>query len=152
MAEGRDPLRDFLESTQLWYRFIEFDEPVKTVEQAQKKVPIEKIAKSIVLVDYDGAPLLVVVPAKNRIRFAKIKKFLNVKDVRLATPEETLKYSGYEAGGVPPFNEIRRVLLDPMVLDNETSIVGGGNVKRLVEIKTHDIVSTLQPKIVNIVE
>ena len=136
----------------LWHRFIEFNEPVKTVEQAKQKVSIEKIAKSIVLVDYDGAPLLAIVPAKNRLRFAKIKKVLNVRDVRLATPEETLKYSGYAAGGVPPFNKIQRVLLDPLVLDNETSIVGGGNVNRLVEVRTQDIVSTLRPKIVNIVD
>jgi prolyl-tRNA editing enzyme YbaK/EbsC (Cys-tRNA(Pro) deacylase) len=152
MVDNPDSLRDFLESMKLWHRFIEFNEPVKTVEQAKKKVPIEKIAKSIVLVDYDTAPLLAILPAKNRVRFAMINKALNVKDVRLATPEETLKYSGYAAGGVPPFNKIQRVLLDPLVLENETSIVGGGNVNRLVEVRTQDIVSTLQPIIVNIVE
>ena len=152
MVDNPDSLRDFLESMKLWHRFIEFNEPVKTVEQAKKKVPIEKIAKSIVLVDYDTAALLAILPAKNRVRFAMINKALNVKGVRLATPEETLKYSGYAAGGVPPFNKIQRVLLDPLVLENETSIVGGGNVNRLVEVRTQDIVSTLQPIIVNIVE
>jgi len=152
MVENPDSLRDFFESMKLWHRFIKFNEPVKTVEQAKQKVPIEKIAKSIVLVDYDGVPLLAIVLAKNRVRFAKIKKVLNVKDVRLASPEETLKYSGYAAGGVPPFNKIQRVLLDPLVLDNETSIVGGGNVNRLVEVRTQDIVNTLRPKIVNIVD
>ena len=147
-----DSLREFFEAEKLWHRFIEFDEPVITVEQAKKKVPIEKIAKSMVLVDYDGSPLLAVIPAKNKIRFAKIKKLLNLRDVRLATPEETLRYSGYDAGGVPPFNHIERILIDPLVLDNDTSIVGGGNITRLAEVKTQDIVRLMHPKIANIVE
>jgi len=113
MVENPDSLQDFFESMKLWHRFIESNQPVKTVEQAKQKVPIEKIAKSLVLVDYDAAPLLAIVPATKRVRFAKIKNVLNVKDVRLASPEETLKYSGYAAGGVPPFNKIKRVLLDP---------------------------------------
>jgi prolyl-tRNA editing enzyme YbaK/EbsC (Cys-tRNA(Pro) deacylase) len=147
-----DALREFFETEKLWHKFIDFEDPVITVEQAKRRVPIEKIVKSIVLVGYDGFPLLAVVPAKNRIRFAKIKKLLNLRDIRLATPEETLRYSGYEVGGVSPFNHIERVLIDPLVLDNETSIVGGGNVKRLVEVKTQDIVRLMHPKIANIVE
>ena len=133
------------------YMAIVIEGKAEIVEK-DRWIPIEKIVKSIVLVDYDGAPLLAIVPAKNRVRFAKIKKIVNIKDVRLATPEETLEYSGYVVGSVPPFNKIRRVLLDPLVLGNETSIVGGGHVKRLVEVRTQDIVNALEPKIVNIVE
>jgi len=43
LSEG---LKAFLASRGVWHRFIEFEEPVKTVEQAARKVPVEKIAKS----------------------------------------------------------------------------------------------------------
>jgi prolyl-tRNA editing enzyme YbaK/EbsC (Cys-tRNA(Pro) deacylase) len=144
-------LKAFVNSKGVWHRFIEFSEPVKTVEQASRQVDADKIAKSIVMVDANGEPLIAIVPAKSRVSFAKIKARLAVKDVRLASPEEVLKYSGYPAGGVPPFNDIKRALLDPQVLRNETTIVGGGDVDKLLEIKTRDIVGVLGPLIADII-
>lgn len=156
-AEGTLPVTDYakklrtvLTSKRVWHRFIEFNEPVKTVEQASRRVEAEKIAKSIVMVDPQGIPLLAIVPAKSRVSHKKIKKLLSVKDVRLASPEEVLKHSGYPVGGVPPFNNIKRVLVDPEVLKNETAIVGGGDVDKLLEIMTADMVAILEPTIADI--
>jgi len=142
----------FLTSKNVWHRLIEFSEPVKTVEQAARKVQVERIAKSIVMVDSDGGSLLAIVPAKSKVSHRKIKALLAVKDVRLASPEEVLKRSGYPAGGVSPFNNINRVLLDPQVLKNETTVVGGGDIDKLLEIRTKDIVDILNPKIADITQ
>jgi prolyl-tRNA editing enzyme YbaK/EbsC (Cys-tRNA(Pro) deacylase) len=147
-----ETLKAALTSKNLWHRFIEFDEPVKTVEQAGRNVPVEKIVKSIVMIDSDGSPLLAILPAKCRVSHRKIKRLLAVRDVRLASPDEVLKYSGYPAGGVPPLNNIKRVLVDQQVLKMETVIVGGGDVNKLVEIQTRDIVDVLNPKMADIVE
>lgn len=136
----------------MWHRFIEFGEPVRTVEQAARKVSVEKIAKSIVMVDSNGDSLLAIIPAQSKVSHNKIKFILGVKDVRLASPEEVLKHSGYPAGGVSPFNNISRVLLDPHVLKSETVIVGGGDIDRLIEIRTKDIVNLLKPRIDDIIQ
>jgi prolyl-tRNA editing enzyme YbaK/EbsC (Cys-tRNA(Pro) deacylase) len=141
-----------LSSKNVWHGFIEFSEPVKTVDQAGRKVQVEKIAKSIVMVDSAGDSLLAIVPAKSKVSHKKLKSILAVRDVRLATPEEVLKHSGYPAGGVPPFNHIIRILLDPQVLEKETAIVGGGDVNKLLEARTRDIVAILSPKIADISE
>jgi Cys-tRNA(Pro)/Cys-tRNA(Cys) deacylase len=143
-------LRSFLVSHRIWHRFIEFDEPVKTVEQAARKVDVEQIVKSIVLVDSDNAPLLVVLPAKNRISYRKLKALLGVKDVRLANEEEVLTYSGYPVGGVPPFNLLGRTFVDREVLKNHTAIAGGGDTNKLVELHTKDIIETLKPTIADL--
>jgi prolyl-tRNA editing enzyme YbaK/EbsC (Cys-tRNA(Pro) deacylase) len=140
----------FLTSADVWHRFVEFSEPVKTVEQARRKVPAEKIAKSIVMVDSEGSPLLAIVKAQSRVSHRKIKRLLAVRDVRLATPDEVLRLSGYPVGGVPPFNQIKRVLLDPEVLKSETCFVGGGDVNKLMEIKTDDLLHTLKPEVAEI--
>ena len=150
MAEYSQRLREFLVHKNLWHRFIEFSEPVKTVEQAGGKVPVEKIVKSIVMIDSDGNPLLAIVKAQSMVSFRKIKKLLEVKDVRLASPEEVLRHSGFPAGGVPPLNNIRRVLLDPEVLKSETCIAGGGDVNMLMEVKTKDVVDALRPRVADI--
>jgi prolyl-tRNA editing enzyme YbaK/EbsC (Cys-tRNA(Pro) deacylase) len=143
-------LKALLISHNLWHRFIEFSEPVKTVEQAGRKVQVEKVAKSIVMVDSNSEFLLAIVPAQSKVSHKKIKSLLAVRDVRLASPDEVLKYSGYPVGGVPPFNNIKRVLVDPQILRNETVIVGGGDVDKLVEVRTKDIVGFSKPRIADI--
>jgi len=150
MPNYSEKLKALLLSRNLRFRFIEFSEPVRTVEQAGRKVPVEKIVKSIVMIDSGGNPLLAIVKAQSMVSHRKIKSLLAVKDVRLASPEEVLEHSGYPAGGVPPFNSINRVLFDPEILKNETCIAGGGDVDKLIEVRTKDIVDMLRPRIADI--
>ena len=138
-------LRTTLVSKGIWHRFIEFNEPVRTVEEAARKVSADKIIKSIVLVGSDKKPILAILPAKNKISYKKIKTLLKVKDVRLAQPDEVLEHSGYPVGGVPPFNKISRILLDPTVQRNARSIAGGGDPDTLVELETRDMLEFLDP-------
>jgi len=138
-------LRTTLVSKGIWHRFIEFSEPVRTVEEAARKIPADRIIKSIVLVGSDKKPILAILPARNRISYKKIKTLLKVKDVRLAQPDEVLEHSGYPVGGVPPFNKITRILLDPTIQRNFRSIAGGGDPDKLVELETQDILKFLDP-------
>ena len=138
-------LRATLVAKGIWHRFIEFDEPVRTVEEAARKVPADRIIKSIVLIGSDKEPILAILPAQNRISYKKIKTLLKVKDVRLAQSGEVLEHSGYPVGGVPPFNKITRILLDPTVQRNAKSIAGGGDPDKLVELETRDILEFLNP-------
>ena len=140
-----ETLREFLVSRRVWHRFIEFDDPVRTVDEAARKVPAERIIKSIVLVGSDKKPILAILPARNKISYKKIKMLLNLKDVRLAQPEEVLQHSGYPVGGVPPFNKISRILIDPAVQRNARSIAGGGDPDKLVELETKDVIELLDP-------
>ena len=140
-----ETLRAFLVSQGIWHRFIEFDEPVKTVEQAARKVAVDLIAKSIILVDSNNQPLMIILGAKNRISYKKAKGLAGVKDMRLANEKEVLAYSGYPVGGVPPFNQVKRAFLDRQVLQKDTAIVGGGDINKLVEIRTKDIVENVRP-------
>ena len=140
-----ESLRTTLVSKGIWHRFIEFDEPVRTVEEAARKVSADKIIKSIVLIGSDEKPILAILPARNKISYKKIKTLLKVKDVRLAQPDEVLEHSGYPVGGVPPFNKISRILLDPTVRRNARSIAGGGDPDKLVELETRDMLEFLDP-------
>ena len=140
-----EALRTTLVAKGIWHRFIEFDQPVRTVEEAARKVPADRIIKSIVLIGSDDKPILAILPANNRISYKKIKTLLKVKDVRLAQPDEVLEHSGYPVGGVPPFNKITRILLDPTVQRNARSIAGGGDPDKLVELETKDILGVLDP-------
>ena len=143
-------LRTTLVSKGIWHCFIKFDEPVRTVDEAARKVSADRIIKSIVLVGSDKRPILAILPARNKISYKKIKTLLKVKDVRLAQPEEVLEHSGYPVGGIPPFNRIGRIVLDPAVQRNSRSIAGGGDPNTLVELETEDIVAFLNPIVADI--
>src|SRR5439155_1893012 len=108
-------------------------------------VSADRIIKSIVLVGSDKKPILAILPAKNKISYKKVKTLLEVKDVRLARPDAVLQHSGYPVGGVPPFNKISRILLDPTVQRNARSIAGGGDPDTLVELETRDMLEFLDP-------
>src|SRR6266702_7368359 len=81
-------LKRFLVSNRIWHRFIEFDEPVKTVEQAAKKVDIDQIAKSIILVDSNSEALMAILRANDLISYRKVKALLSVIAVRRAHGKE----------------------------------------------------------------
>src|SRR2546422_10594562 len=140
-----ESLRTTLVSKGIWHRFIEFNESVRTFEEAARKVSADKIIKSIVLVGSDKKPILAILPARNKISYKKIKTLLKVRDVRLAQPDEVLEHSGYPVGGVPPLNKITRILLDPTVQLNVRSIAGGEDPDKLIELETKDLVLFLDP-------
>ena len=144
-------LEKFLVSNNIWHRFIEFDDPVKTVKQAAEKVDVERIVKSIVLVDSNNQPLIAILRANDRISYKKLKVLLKVDDVRLANEKEVLEYSGYPVGGVPPFNQIRRSYLDDRVTRITNVIAGGGDVNKLVELHSKDICEILKPVITDLI-
>lgn len=152
MAKYTKALTSFLASRNVTYRLIEFDEPVKTVEQASRQVDADKIVKSIVMVDSNGIPLLALVPARSMVSHKKLKKKLDVRDVRLASYEEVLQFSGYPAGGVPPFNNIKQVIADPQILMHETIIVGGGDVDKLLEVGVRDVIEVSNAQIIDITQ
>lgn len=84
------------------------------------------------------------------ISYKKVKALLSVRDVRLATEQEVLLHSGYPVGGVPPFNRLTRVFMDTQVLKNSNMIVGGGDVTKLVELRTKDVVKNLKPVVTDL--
>ncbi len=93
---------------------------------------------------------MAILRANDRISYKKVKALLSVNDVRLANEKEVLKHSGYPVGGVPPFNNVRRALLDSQVLKKTIAIVGGGDVNKLVELRTKDIVDVVKPIIADL--
>ncbi len=147
-------LAKFLEKNNVWFKLHEFEDDVKTSLKAAEKVPKEKIVKSLVLIDSNNEPLIVILQSFKKVDFKKIKKVLKIKDVRLANPEEVKKYSGYEVGAVSPVfhKNIKRILLDKEASSLDKVFAGGGEVNKLIEIKMEDIIKLDKPIIEEISE
>jgi len=78
--------------------------PTRTSEEsaAVRGEPLEVGAKAIML-KTDDTFRLFILPADKQLDSAAIKKQLNVKKTRFATPEELLELTSLVPGSVPPF-------------------------------------------------
>ena len=76
-------------------------------------VSLDSGAKAIILRDcgkkltlLDTPFYLAVVSASQRLNSKEFKKLIKCKNIRFATPEEVLEYSGCIPGAVPPFGSL----------------------------------------------
>ncbi len=141
--ESHRRLEQFLKDAGVDARIINFGGHVKTVSAASRVLGVDssQIAKSVVFVDDSGLPIVVVVQGNRRVSEVKLAKLLGAKWVRIATSEETKRYTGYEVGALPPVglpDEVK-IVVDEGVMRLERAYCGGGSVKALLEISPQDI-------------
>ncbi len=150
----RKYLERCLKSHNIFYYFYSFDEETVTARQASKllNVPLSSIAKSILFLDENKNPLLVVLPGYKRIPQRRLARMLGKKKLRLARREEVLEVSGYVAGGIPPLchKKLIETIIDRECLDQEYIVVGGGDIHSLLKIKPEDLVKIQKAKIIEL--
>jgi prolyl-tRNA editing enzyme YbaK/EbsC (Cys-tRNA(Pro) deacylase) len=136
-------------------------------------VEAERIIKSLLLlVKLPGAsdpprggteylnpqPVLVISNGERRVDYRAIGARFGVsrKKVEFAPADVVLAWSGYPAGGVPPFGHRTPVLviLDPAVLalpggDTATVYGGGGDDSTMLEITVGELCRVVQPEILD---
>jgi Ala-tRNA(Pro) deacylase len=101
-----------------------------------------QVAKTIVLTSPQGF-VLAVLPASERLDLHKVRDFLGMKDVNLAT-EDVLAgaYPEFELGAVPPIGTIGdRVLVDVRVCENDNVVAEAGTHEESLRIKTTDLIA-----------
>ena len=94
-----------LDAERTSYRVVEHG-PTRTSEEsaAARGEPLDVGAKALLL-KTDEVFRLFVLCADTQLDSGAIRKFLNVKKSRFATPEELLELTGLVPGSVPPFGE-----------------------------------------------
>ena len=141
-------LKNFLESNKISAEVFETKGEVHSAARAAVELGSdenEALVKSILLMDSNAKPLLVILLGSDKIDFQKIKLLLGVKDVRLASSEEVLEITGYEIGGVPPISIYGvRTIIDKHVSDKEKVVCGGGDKQHLMRIKINDIIDNIE--------
>ena len=151
---GVEEVKKFIEEHDLDAKILQFDEPVRTVEEAaeRSKVDPSEIVKTIILIA-DDRPIAAIIQGNKKIDLEKLRKVLNANYVRLAKPSEVLKLLGIGIGAVSPLlNSMKRIrcIIDEKVLMMKKVLAGGGSEKTLVLIKPKDLAEILKPIIADI--
>ena len=144
-SEKRMSLEKFLESEQIWHRFIE--KPRETVHTAEAStltgLELDRMTKNLVSVTSGGEYVLLIVSGSKRVDLKKAAEVLGTSNVSLLAFNEAEQISGYPPGATPSVGHktTMRVVLDSGLLNYETVYCGGGSRSRILELRTADIVS-----------
>jgi Ala-tRNA(Pro) deacylase len=154
-----EKITDLLRENKIWFETFEH-EPVKTSEEAAKVrhgYSLHQGAKALILRIKKSASekefIQVVIPGDSKIDSNKLKKYLSIKDLRFATPEEVAEITdGVEVGGVPPFGTLfgLKVYVDKTVLENEKIIFNAGDRCFSVGMRSDNYAQLIQPEIVEV--
>ncbi|MFX1520759.1 MAG: aminoacyl-tRNA deacylase, partial [Promethearchaeota archaeon] len=135
-------LKAYLIRAGIDFEFFEKKE-THTADAAAKSlgVPLNKIVKSIVFLDENKLPLLAIVRGDQHVSRKKLQQVFNLKKVKTASTEIAERTTGYPTGGIPPIGHRKplRTVIDPFVLENDFIWAGGGTRKKMVKLKTSDI-------------
>lgn len=151
-------IKELLTKNNFWFETFEH-EPVKTSEEAAKirqGYTLKQGAKAMIIRSKNGQErkfVMLVLPGDLRFDNDKVKKILNVKDIRFATPEEINGITeGIQIGGVPPFGNLFNieVVADPKLFENEKIVFNAGDRSFSISMKSEDYRSLLKPRIENI--
>ena len=96
-------LEDFIETNKVKAEIINCAREVQSAKDVMDllKVPPEKIAKTVLFIDSNTNPVLIIQSGNKRVSEKKVCALLNVASMRLASAGETLEITGYEIGEFP---------------------------------------------------
>ncbi|HEW63502.1 aminoacyl-tRNA deacylase [Fervidicoccus fontis] len=132
---------------------LEFSGTVETVEKASllSGEPREKIAKTL-LFKLNNEYVVFIVRGDRKVDYIKANDILGTKP-QLASPEYVKRILGTEPGAVSPIDrQIKKlkIFLDPKILEEEYILCGGGSKNKLYKVKTSDLISYLNPNMLDI--
>ena len=140
---GEDFLEKYLKRMEVWHRFIEKEETIHTADAARAAgLELHRVTKNLISKTNEGEPILLIIPGDRKVRLKSAAKALGVRRVSLVSFEEAEEISGYPPGGTPSVGHKTkmRTVIDKSLLQHKTVYCGGGSRKRLLEIRTKDII------------
>ena len=141
-------IKNLLDEYKVHYEVLEHP-PVKTSEEAAKvrNTSLKQGVKALLLYADDN-PIMATVAGDRKIDFHAFRKVYNVKDLRMATPEEVKKVSSVEIGAVPPYGPVIfdiPLYADKSLSENEEIVYNAGSHSVSIKMRYKDFERVSQP-------
>ena len=155
MNEILQRIVDKLEEKGVEYSLIRLKDRAMTVDDVMKfsdaKINSKEICKTLILKDQENNTNAILLIGSDRADFIKIRKRLKCSELRLATPEEIKRETGFEIGAVCPLFLNLPMLVDKRVFSRKKVNFGSGDHLFGIEISPRDILKCTRGKITDIV-
>jgi prolyl-tRNA editing enzyme YbaK/EbsC (Cys-tRNA(Pro) deacylase) len=144
-----EKIRRLLISAGVAFQEIHHAPTYTSEESAQARGESLRAGAKAIVAKTDASFRLFVVPADSRLDSAVVKRELNLKKLRFATPGELLELTGLVPGSVPPFGE--PILPFPLYCDSEIGEAGeivafnAGSLTDSIVMSAADWVRVAQP-------
>src|SRR4051794_30722654 len=118
-------------------RIEQFDQGTPTARAAAKAIACElsQIVKTLVFV-CDDAFVLALVPGDRRADEGAVGRAVGASSVRVAKPDEVVRATGFEPGGVAPFpqREVSQTLIDSSFFAHGVVWIGAGTPHHMASL------------------
>jgi Ala-tRNA(Pro) deacylase len=116
---------------------------------AVQHVPGRLVAK-VVMAMVDGALVALVLPAPNRVDFARVKSALGAREARLAREQEFAHvFPDCEVGAMPPFGNLYNVpvVVDQQLTEDPYIVFNAGTHRETMKIAYADFARLVSPRV-----
>lgn len=120
------------------------------VSARELNVDEHAVIKTLIFEDENAKPLIVLMHGDCKVSTKELARQIGCKKVEPCKPEVANRHSGYLVGGTSPFGTKKPmpVYLEKTILDLPLIYINGGRRGYLVGVHPHDLLHSLQPKIV----
>lgn len=141
------PVTFALDELNIPYRFFRHPGPVRSLEQAaeERGQRPAQVVRSIVFRLSAGDFLMALIAGPEQISWSKLRAYLGVSRISMASEDEVLEATGYPLGAVSPFGapSPMRLLVDRNVLDEDELSIGSGVRYTTVILSKDDLLRAL---------
>jgi Ala-tRNA(Pro) deacylase len=148
-------IEGYLEKNNVWHLFVEKPETIHTADAAASAgIDLERVTKSLVLLDQDKNAILAIIPGDSKLSFSKVKQAVGAKKIRMVPFDQAEEYSGYLPGATPMVcHKVEmNVILDRKLTQFDSIYGGGGDRTKLLELKTDDVISFNRAEVADVTE
>ena len=151
---GIETIKKFLETQKIPAEIIELGENTATSEQAAEAlgVDVSQIAKSLLLVNENKEPFLVIAPGDKRIDKKRLAEITSSKKIKFADAELIEKFTGFSIGGVPPFGHSNELttFMDQGLFKHKKVYASAGSDDSLLAIDPNVIKKSTKSRVVDV--
>jgi Cys-tRNA(Pro)/Cys-tRNA(Cys) deacylase len=134
-----DELTALLEKKNVSFEIIHNKKPIYSVEDARGYYEISQTAPTLVIKTERGFFALILAGDRGRVDFELAKKSLQCEKAKLASKQEVLETTGYDAGSVPLVGHGLPCILDMRLFLHPFIYGGAGDANFTLKIDPRDI-------------
>ena len=141
-------LQEYLDRHDVHYEVLGHEEAYTAPEIAHTLHVSGKMLAKVVMIQADQRLVMAVLPATWTIDFARLKKTLRARHVRLATEEEfTGLFPDCDIGTMPPFGNLYDVpvYVDTLLAEDEEIVFDAGTHSRAFKLRYPDFAHLVHP-------